>query len=289
MQSASQQSVFLYNELDYLTDHWSDSEIAKRLGLSYALVRKERIQYGIQTFTQKTGMVRMKETGELRPRGSVRGVIRKDGLIEDYFKEIDSNEKAYWLGALMADGWSTLRNGKPKEIGLAVNPKDVDWIQSFQNSIKHSGAIETKTNKKSLSNCGFNTVATIRVTCQRFTHFAIQAGVVPNKSGKLKFPDIDDAYNSHFVRGLFDGDGWIGPKAFALICVSELFCNEVQNVIYRHTGRRLKATCPVSRLTGKPIYRLTGYRKDYQAIAWIYSDECLSMKRKYKKYLMFWS
>ena len=34
-------------------------------------------------------------------------------------------------------------------------------------------------------------------------------GVIPNKSHKTYFPDISEEFHSHFIRGVFDGDGCI--------------------------------------------------------------------------------
>lgn len=280
---------FSYDELNALTDQWSDLEIAFRHGLAYSAVRKARIHYGIKTFTQKTGLVRIGETGELRPKGSVRGAIRSDGLRDDYFQFIDEPEKAYWLGALLADGWVTLRNGRPKEVGLAVSPDDIEWLTAFQGAIGHSGRIVIKENKNSLAASGVSAIATVRITCQRFTQYAIEAGIIPRKSGITRVPAIPDMLANHFARGLFDGDGGIGEKNFALICNGLAFCEEMQALIARHTRSTLRVSAPLSPVTGKPVCRLTGYRKDACVLKWMYQDQRPVLARKYEKFSRFWS
>lgn len=289
MPTAAKPLAFSREELEALTDQWSDKEIAIRFNLAYSAVRKARIHFGIKTFTQKTGMVRIAATGELRPKGSVRGAKRKDGLDDEFFKVINNKEKAYWLGALFSDGWVTLRDGKPKEVGLAVKQSDEQWLKDFQESIGHTGKIAVKENKKSLSKTGLSTLCVLRVTCQRFTRYAIEAGVIPRKSGFLKAPDIQHALVRHFVRGLFDGDGSIGEKNFALICNNLSFCNEIKNLIEKHTGIALRISSPCSPVTGKPVYRLTGYRKDKHVLTWLYQDQSPVLARKYEKFSRFWS
>jgi hypothetical protein len=289
MPQASKPLNFSYAELDALTDNWSDLEIAFRLNISYAAVRRARIHYKIKTFTQKTGLIRIGETGELRPKGSVRGAVRTDGLRDDFFQSIDEPEKAYWLGALLADGWVTLRDGRPKEVGLAVQPEDAAWLEAFQRSIGHTGRIVVKENRNTLAKGGISAIATVRVTCQRFTDYAIKAGITPRKSGQTRLPELNDDLAVHFTRGLFDGDGGIGKVNFALICNGADFCKDMQSLIAHHTGAQLHVSAPKSPTTGKPVYRLTGYRKDANVLRWIYQDQQPVLARKYEKFSRFWS
>lgn len=280
---------FSYEELDRLTDSMSDLEISFLTGHSYAAVRKARLAHGLKTFTQKTGLVRIAETGELRRKGSVRGAVRSDGLIDDYFREVDSPNKAYWLGALYADGWVTLRNGVPKETGLAVQPDDAAWLQEFQRDIGHSGRIVIKENRNSLAKGGLSAVATLRVTCQRFTEYAISAGVIPRKSGRLSLPAISTELAPDFCRGLFDGDGSIGEKNFTLICGDKSFTEEVQQLIERCTGSTLYPESPLSPTTGRPVWRLSGYKKDRRVLTWMYQGRRPVLARKYEKFSRYWS
>lgn len=281
--------AFTREEIDALTDTMSDMEISFKTGHAYSAVRKARLHFGVKTFTQKTGLVRIGETGELRPKGSVRGAVRSDGLIDDFFRCIDEPVKAYWLGALLADGWVSHRGGRPKEVGLAVRPDDVEWLQDFQEAIGHTGRISIKENRNSLAVCGVSAVATVRVTCQRFTAYAVQAGVLPRKSGANRLPAVPPDHARHFCRGLFDGDGSIGRVNFALICNNKTFAVEMQDLIAGHTGVSLKISSPCSSVTGKPVARLTGYRKDQSVLSWMYQDASPVLRRKYERFVEHWN
>jgi hypothetical protein len=288
MPSIDDQIFFTKEEIDHLTDNWSDLEIAKKLNISYAKVRKARVIHNVKTFTQKTGLVRIEKTGELRKKGSVRGVARSDNLDVTYFSSINTPKKAYWLGMLLADGWSTLRNGVPKEIGLACSPKDIHILQEFQKEINHEGKIVIKTNKNSLKKDKISQIATIRVTCQEFTRLAIEAGVKPRKSGKLQIPHFVHSFPAAFCRGFFDGDGSISEKNFTFICGSAGFQKELQAFIRTHTGVTLYPAALISPTTGKPVERLSGYKKDRKVLEWMYAvpDPCL--ERKYRKFVGSW-
>src|SRR5690625_5577807 len=39
-------------------------------------------------------------------------------------------------------------------------------------------------------------------------------GVMPNKSQQIKFPYVPDKYINHFVRGYFDGDGFVSYERY---------------------------------------------------------------------------
>jgi hypothetical protein len=280
---------FSFQELDLLTNSFSDLEIAEKLKISYATVYKERKFYGIKTFTQKTGLIKIQGTGELRPLGSVRGAIRKDGLNDCYFETVNSEEKAYWIGLLLADGWTTLRDGKPKEVGLACSSKDIHILEDFKKATGYSGRITEKINKRSLSKSGKSTLSTLRITSQRFTKHTIEAGVKPRKSGNISLPESSFLYPASFCRGFFDGDGSISYKNFTFICNSEVFAIELKELIAKETSHVLKIACLISPLTKKDVYRLNGYIKNRDVLEWMYYSPGPKLDRKYQKFVEFWT
>ena len=72
---------------------------------------------------------------------------RRYTLNEDYFKNVDSHEKAYWLGLLYSDG--TISKSNKGLICLALQEKDKHILESFSeclNSNRPLGFVEL--NKK---------------------------------------------------------------------------------------------------------------------------------------------
>ena len=59
--------------------------------------------------------------GLARPRNNPCRVKR------DYFKIIDTNEKAYWLGFIAADGTVSL-SGRQHAIRIDLQPRDLHWL-----------------------------------------------------------------------------------------------------------------------------------------------------------------
>lgn len=278
-----------FEDLDELTNTYNDHEIAKLLGSNYCSVATLRASYGVKTFTQKTGLIKIAATGEVRKKGSVRGAVRTDGLKEDYFCLIDTPEKAYWLGLLFADGWVSFRKGQPKELGLALKVADKNHVVTFKNAVGYSGKIVEHINRNTLKAGGVSVLATVRITAQRFTANAIQAGITPNKSGNLKLTDSTKVYPSSFVRGYFDGDGSLCDRNFTFICNSVEYAEELQTLIKDATGHTLYLAYAESPTSKKQVARLSGYRKNKDVLHWMYSDPNPYLQRKYETFLTYWS
>ena len=121
------------------------------------------------------------------------------------FDNIDTEEKAYWLGFLMADGYVS-KNSNTVELSLKGDDsghlnKYNDFIKNTQ-SIKF-GKIVNKGKEYSRCRC--------IVTDNHFHNRLIELGCTPQKSLTLKFPDknifAEESLVRHFIRGYVDGDG----------------------------------------------------------------------------------
>jgi hypothetical protein len=124
---------------------------------------------------------------------------------EKYFDNLDTEDKNYFLGLLMADGHN---NGKNVSIALSGDDK---IILEKLSSIIYENYRPLLTNNLSLINklhkdshklyiCNMN-------ICKRLSDI----GMTKNKTYDMKFPkEIDDINKfRHFLRGYFDGDGCV--------------------------------------------------------------------------------
>jgi hypothetical protein len=273
-------------ELETLTDKYSDREIAKILNTSHGTICRSRKRFGISTHRQKTGLTnhRVKQDGEPLGRWDYQPSSR---FKMDYFKEINSPEKAYWLGYLYADGWVSYRSGKPKEIGLACHPEDAYHLHKFREAIAYWGTIVTRTNKSSLGK-NPTRLSTFRVTQQLFALYTVKAGVVQRKSNCLALTPACLTFPSHFVRGYFDGDGSLSNETFVFICNTAPWLSELMELIRVETGCVLKSLTFTSPTTGKQVVRLVGQRAHKEVIQWMYRDSTIHLDRKYEGFSRYW-
>lgn len=141
------------------------------------------------------------------------------------FDEIDTEEKAYWLGFIWADGCimnfnPDKNNGYNFELGLAI--KDSEHIEKFCDfigmsreriKIKYNG---NKVIKSEIGQVNVNKdcyICRIQIGNKHLWNTLNNYGCCPNKTTNEHFPN-ESIFKSkdlirHFIRGFVDGDGWV--------------------------------------------------------------------------------
>jgi DNA-binding transcriptional regulator WhiA len=195
------------------------------------------------------------------------------------FETIDSEEKAYWLGFLYADG--SVGSSEDKiELGLAE--KDLKHIEKFRDFMGISNKISYRESTKSYR------MSFRSANCKKDL---IDKGCVPKKSLILKFPteeQVPKTLIKHFIRGYFDGDGWftntdscfqvgiIGTEDFI-----KGFLDNIENV------NKDNKIFTVHRTDGAKRYVFGAYQDVLNFLNWIYEDSNVYLDRKYEHYLDF--
>ena len=125
---------------------------------------------------------------------------------EYFFDKIDTEEKAYWLGFIYADGYITKCNNH-EVFGIKLNIKDLDHLVKFKKAIKSDHKIIKETIN---SPYGVVNACAISIRNKVFVDCLQDKGVFYNKSKILQPPPLNKIPNellSHFIRGYYDGDG----------------------------------------------------------------------------------
>lgn len=123
----------------------------------------------------------------------------------DFFENIDTEEKAYWLGFMFADGYIVNHENRYGEdsFGLTLAEDSLDSIEKFKKSLNATNPIRYD-NSKSIG----QPQAKIVLTSQKTVNDLIDKGCVKQKSLILQPPKkVPEKLLSHFIRGFFDGDG----------------------------------------------------------------------------------
>lgn len=145
---------------------------------------------------------------------------RKYFIDENYFETIDTEEKAYWLGFLAADGTIRLRHGgaekkkRGSSIVLKLAVKDDHHLKKFAKVFGGDSRITyqrdyTKTRKGAES---YSDNCRVSINSNKLVEDIMNKGVIPRKSFTLDKPNIDPIWYNHFIRGYFDGNGSVGFK-----------------------------------------------------------------------------
>lgn len=132
---------------------------------------------------------------------------RKYTLNESIFESIDSEEKAYWLGFLCADG--SVCDGV---LDLTLKESDREHIVKFNKFLESDSEIKTYKRKCKISTNPDKELIYygVKVASKKLCNDLIKQGCVPRKSLILKFPHhLNNELKIHFIRGIFDGDGCV--------------------------------------------------------------------------------
>ena len=116
----------------------------------------------------------------------------------NFFDIIDTEEKAYWLGFIVADG----HNGEDKKyISISSHKKDLEHIELFRKTLRsdHSITIDKKWQ------CVVISIYSKQLS-QTLSGYNIHHRKTYDMDGKV-LGHIPDAFIHHFIRGYFDGDG----------------------------------------------------------------------------------
>lgn len=219
---------------------------------------------------------------------------RKYSLNEHYFDIIDTEEKAYFLGLLYADGCNYL---KENHISLSLQENDKKILEKFNTAINSNRPLSFKEDKR-INNRKNSFILSInnKYMSQQLT----KQGCVPVKSLILKFPtqeQVSPDLIRHFVRGYFDGDGSINitkggrnKKSDILqvnIVSTIFFVNELKFIL----KEKLDIHCCIShdkRVINKSTRSLCiSCNVARKFLNWIYENSTIYLDRKFNKYQEF--
>lgn len=188
------------------------------------------------------------------------------------FNKIDNEEKAYWLGFIVADGYLNINKHM---LRIKLGNRDRSHLIKF---IKFVGGNEEMLKSEIHSETG-NENFYVSLYSKEIMNDLLSLGVEQAKSGKEKVCNIDKKYYRDFIRGLWDGDGFIRENLSGIGLVgSEEVLAFVQNYFNNSLGVKPLKIYPHCN-TFKIEYRST--RKAIPLILnHLYGDKDVALDRK---------
>jgi hypothetical protein len=119
---------------------------------------------------------------------------------ENFFEKIDTEEKAYLLGFLFADGFVS---EKHKYIEITLHNKDIEVLQNFVRCLYPEGR------PISTSKIVYRRVV---INSTKMVTDLVNLGCTQRKTFTLSFPNIPESMQRDFIRGYFDGDGSVSVQ-----------------------------------------------------------------------------
>ena len=268
-----------------INEDWSDDEI-NIIKTNYLNKTMNELQQQLQGKTKgdilacchKLGLTRTKKTCE-----------------RDFFNVIDTEEKAYWLGFIFADGYISFSDANIKKgqiasaycVGIKLQVSDKNHLKKFNKSINGNYKVFEETAYPDGFRKKQTKSAKILVYSQQMYNDLNQY-FERDKTYTAKFPELPKHLIRHFIRGYFDGDGCLTftQKTFQVgfVSASQDFYIGLKDALGQNSFHPWEKN-EINKHGTKMYYmRLNRLEEKYRFLDWIYNDCSIYLDRKYQKY-----
>jgi len=232
---------------------YTDGISAKQLGFEYSVVDTT-----ITSLLKRHGV-------STRSRSDAR---RTNQIREDIFDTI-TEESAYWIGFILADG--NVYHGGPKHsksLNFGLASRDWEHLEKFKKFIGSNKSLYYYRNSVFIS-----------FYSNRIVEKLAEYGIVPRKSKIAKVPDALKN-NRHFWRGMIDGDGWVTMGSLKYPNVGLCGTINVVENFMNFVGKRVTL-----RTKGENFGEIRYYATTGQTLArYLYDGATIFLQRKYDQY-----
>lgn len=219
---------------------------------------------------------------------------RKYPINEHYLDIIDTEDKAYFLGFMYADGCVLDNNS----ITINLQEEDMGLLEYFRECFETTRPLafveKQSENHKDQYKLNFNSVY--------LANRLKELGCWPRKTFTLEFPNeqqIPKYLIKHFIRGYVDGDGHVGWRikqdkrckegtlsleVLFNIVSTENFCQGFAKVLKDELNIESKIKQDKNHRLTTRVLNCYGNQQVYRLLSWLYEDAEIYLQRKYDKY-----
>lgn len=244
--------------LESLLQEHSNAEIARMYGVTRNAIVYWRQRYGLGPSLK-----------------SINRAVRYS-YNQRFFQSIDTPEKAYVLGWIITDGCIPTAGNN---IHIGVKESDKYMLEQIVRLMEGNQTVRVRTVN---GYAGPTQYANVTICGKQLMDDILALGVKRTKEENSRLPNVPQHLHSHFLRGMFDGDGWITDEEFGIGARKSLL-EDIQKVICDNTG------CLLRMSPAKSIFRLRGSRRDAPVLTWLYKDATVSLDRKKARYDQHWT
>lgn len=225
----------------------------------------------------------------------VRKVLNQNNINHEYFDLIDSEDKAYYLGFLIADGTISDKKKSVGRIGFLIQEEDSYILEPLRKFLRCDNKIYIRKNNKGALNrkpqASFRWTSKHMMETLRDT-YGIFSNKTRNYNFKFNFNLIPNEFIGSLIRGFIDGDGSFessgGIFTPSIVGTSKSWLIQVGDVVNKNTGLVYK------------IYEIKGKSCTYYSLRWsaerkdklskitklyefLYKESTIFLERKRKK------
>lgn len=249
---------------------------------------------------------------------SIYEINRKYSINENYFENIDTEEKAYWLGFIWADGSITKtakRCSGPNRFTLAQKIEEIQHLTTFAKTIASDVKIhirEPMPGKK---------IASLDINSRPFCMNLEKLGY-GTKAVRIHIPNMQKNLRRHFIRGYFDGDGclslyeqyvkkwtiqkqefsitdnpvlqyvnkWVIQRQEFSITGNPVLISEIQEILNQETSVAKEVKPKSYKRTAAVVSLRYGKKADIDTLFnYLYNDATIYLESKHEKFIEYYS
>lgn len=206
----------------------------------------------------------------------IKRIFRKYLIRNDYFESINSQDKAYWLGFLIADGYNSGNL-------IRIDIQDKGHLEKLRDRIYINCDMPIRKRKNTLNG---KDIFYLTIQDKKLLSDVEFLGLVNKKSMIVCYPKIDSMYDRFFIKGVFDGDGSLSYsmdgnyRRYTINIVGSF------NLITSIKDKISSIGINVGFRKVKSIYELNirGNRQIIKFLEWLYDETTIHLDRKFEKY-----
>lgn len=290
----------------------------KEIGYSYPIVKKVLVKYNLSSVRAMTYLNRedkekaleLYKSGKNGPEiaklfnisdATVGNILKENNVKsrcnsissrkhlynENFFDDIDTEAKAYWLGFIYADGCISERNNIPSQLQINISIKDKGHLVKFYRDLNHSDSPKIIT---SFTKGAYRKYEIISIRNKKLIAGLLKHGVTPRKSFSTLFPyQIPKEMYRHFIRGYWDGDGSItkNPNRKSLKAIGTYdFLKAIQDIYCLENLLLTKTKISLCNRYSEELYTISkdGTNQAKLLADYLYKDASVYLDRKYNIY-----
>lgn len=207
---------------------------------------------------------------------------------QNYFNVIDTEEKAYFLGLLYADG----SNVESREwVSMFLQEEDKYILEKLSTAVETDKPLIYRPKKQPQHKDAYG----ITFYNKHMSQSLAKLGCIQNKTFTLTFPTEEQVPSfliRHFIRGMWDGDGSFhfgthGNKQ-TLVYRANLIgtldiCGNIQQIITKNIGISSQVTFESKYRNTTRTLSIGGNIQTQKLAIWLYSDATIYFERKLNK------
>jgi len=212
---------------------------------------------------------------------------RKYPIVEDFFDKIDTEEKAYILGLLYADGYN---NTDKNDVCISLKEDDVEVLNTITKIIQPTKPLfylDMSPKNRGMKNS--KNQYRLTINNKHISQRLVELGCGKAKTSNIIFPNSKQVpihLIHHFTRGYFDGDGSLSkgktPKIDIistpefLLTLQQLIDKELDISITKLNWSRKYIEANICSL------QVGGRLQCIRFMEWLYKDATMFLERKRK-------